>query len=331
MREEQPHEKGAMPVISVVIPSRQRPTLLVAAIQSVLLQKRDDLELIVVLDGDTTGSAEAVRQAFPNEGCLRILENATPTGLSAARNQGVDAARGAWIAFLDDDDTWLPGKLDKQMALALRSCYPEPVVTGQLDVKSGGEFMICPSGPPTQPISEYLFVQRSFFGGPGLVATQAMLAPRSLLLRVRFDESLVKHQGSDWALRAGQEPTVGFEFVAEPVAIYNCEPGRTRMTESEGWRYSLAWARSRAALMTSKAYAGFLLSHVNSSAIRERDWRAAFPIFIEAIRRGPPSAIDFLRALYAWGPKLRIGSFVRKWFYGRSERSRPGKAPSGLR
>ncbi len=331
MREEQPHEKGAMPVISVVIPSRQRPTLLVAAIQSVLLQERDDLELIVVLDDDTTGSAEAVRQAFPNEGCLRILENAERMGGSAARNRGVEAARGQWIAFLDDDDTWLPGKLDKQMPLALQSRYPEPVVTGQLRVNGGSGFLVCPSERPTRPISEYLFVRKGLFDGPGLVDSSTTLAPRSLLLRVRFSEGVVKHESSDWALRAGQEPTVGFEFVAEPVAIYNCEPGRTRMTESEGWRYSLAWARSRAALMTPKAYAGFLLSHVNSAAIRERDWRAAFPIFIEAIRRGPPSAIDFLRALYAWGPKLRIGSFVRKWLYGRSERSRPGKAPSGLR
>jgi glycosyltransferase involved in cell wall biosynthesis len=318
-------------VISVIIPSRQRPALLLAAIQSVLMQKRDDLEIIVVLDGDTVGSAEAVRQAYTNETRLRILENATPSGLSAARNQGVAAARGDWVAFLDDDDTWLPGKLNKQMALALQSRYPEPVVTGQLDVKAGREFMICPSGPPTQPISEYLFVQRSFFGGPGLIAVTTILAPRALLQRVRFDESEVKHQGSDWGLRVGHEPTVGFEFVPEPVAIYNCETSDERVSESRGWRYSLEFARSRKALMTRKAYAGFLLSHVNSSAVRERDWQAAFLIFAEAIRQGPPSIIDFLRALYAWGPKLHIGSLVRKRLYKRSQRSPLDKAQSALR
>src|SRR5215471_11045546 len=107
------------PAISVVIPSRQRPPMLLKCVESVLAQTWQDLEIIVVLDGDTAGSAELLRSHFYGEPRIRILESAERQGASVARNRGVQAARGKWIAFQDDDDTWLPEKLEKQMARAL--------------------------------------------------------------------------------------------------------------------------------------------------------------------------------------------------------------------
>src|SRR5258708_40034932 len=79
-------------LISVVIPSRQRPALLVQAVQSVLDQKRDHFGVIVVLDGDTAGSAETLQEHFPEAHRLRIVTIATHQVVSVARNLGVPTA-----------------------------------------------------------------------------------------------------------------------------------------------------------------------------------------------------------------------------------------------
>ncbi len=302
---------GDTPLVSVVIPSRQRPALLLAAVQSALEQKRDDLEIIVVLDGDCAGSAEALRRAFPEDTRIRILENTERRGAPVARNQGIAAARGAWIAHLDDDDTWLPGKIDKQLACALASRYPEPVVTCQFFARTGGVDHIYRIPPPTLPMSEYLFVRTGLFGGTGSVFPSIVLAPRSLLLRVPFIEP--KHEDCEWAMRASQEPTVGWEFVAEPLAIWNCDSdGRERITTSWNWRYSLEFARSHKSLMTRRAYAGFILSRCTIAAVHQKEWRAFFPIFAETFRCGSVRVADLVPAMYASLGASTPGRWLKK-------------------
>ena len=301
---------NGLPLISVVIPSRQRPALLVQAVQSVLDQKRNDFEVIVVLDGDTAGSAETLQERFPEEHRLRILTIATHQGVSVARNLGVEAARGQWIAFHDDDDQWLPGKLDKQMAAALASRHTEPVVTCQLLVvgtksASPDKPIIWPDRAPTLPMCEYLYSRKGFRGEAGVLTPPTVLAPRSLCLRVLSTPGLPKHEDGEWAMLIAEEPTVGFEFVAEPLVIYNCEPdGRERITGYEDWRFSLNFARSRRWLLTSRAYAGFVLSRCVGAAASRRCWKAIVPLFFEAFRRGSPAAADILGALEACARSL---------------------------
>lgn len=310
---------GATPLISVVIPSRQRPALLIAAVQSVLEQRRDDFEIIVVLDGDTAGSAQVLREHFPGDERIRIVTIATRQGVSVARNQGVAAARGKWIAFHDDDDTWLPEKLDKQMAMAEASHYPEPVVTCQLSV--GGK-LIWPSRPPTRPMSEYLYSRKGFPGDAGVFTPPTVLAPHSLCSRVPFTPGLPRHEDGEWAMLISEESTVGFEFVAEPLVIYNCEPdGRERITGFYDWRYSLEFARSRKQLLTSRAYAGFVLSRCVEAACHSRAWSATLPLFFEAFRRGSPSVADLAGAL-----DLCWRSLVRSMLYALRLRKRPTAA-----
>ncbi len=95
---------------SVIIPSFNRAPLLARAIESVFSQSLAPREIIVVDDGSTDGTRELMLHRFPQ--CRYIHQ--PNRGVSSARNRGIAAAAGEWIAFLDSDDEWLPSKLAAQ-------------------------------------------------------------------------------------------------------------------------------------------------------------------------------------------------------------------------
>ncbi|MDP3856722.1 MAG: glycosyltransferase family 2 protein [Stagnimonas sp.] len=101
------------PRISVVLPTHNRAATLERAVHSVLDQSFADIELIVVDDGSTDGSVEALAKTIVDPR-LRCLRNPASGGPGAARNLGIAQARADWIAFQDSDDLWLPHKLQRQ-------------------------------------------------------------------------------------------------------------------------------------------------------------------------------------------------------------------------
>lgn len=118
-------------LVSVVIPVFNRAHTLHRAIDSVRMQDVTDWELIVVDDGSTDGSADI--PASYGDARIRSIRHDTNRGAAAARNTGVRAARGRYIAFLDSDDEWLPGKLRAQLdAMERGADAPQALCTGFL-------------------------------------------------------------------------------------------------------------------------------------------------------------------------------------------------------
>src|SRR5438445_11739690 len=101
-------------LVSVVIPTLDRPRLLLRAIDSVLRQTHQDIEVIVVVDRPSGDIVSAIQSV--NDPRLRLVVNSYSLTAGGARNTGADHATGEWIAFLDDDDAWLPEKLERQLA-----------------------------------------------------------------------------------------------------------------------------------------------------------------------------------------------------------------------
>ena len=101
------------PIVSVIIPTYNRAALLPRAIRSVLNQSFQDFELIIVNDGSTDNTEEVVKSFEDNK--IRYIRHEKNRGGSAARNTGIKAAQGQYIGLLDDDDEWLPEKLEKQI------------------------------------------------------------------------------------------------------------------------------------------------------------------------------------------------------------------------
>jgi glycosyltransferase involved in cell wall biosynthesis len=118
------------PLLSVVIPTWNRAHLVCEAVESARAQRPGTVEVIVVDDGSTDGTAELLERRFGSE--ARLLRMPERGGPGAARNAGVRVATGELLAFLDSDDLWLPGKLDAELRMFERFPDAEAVITDSL-------------------------------------------------------------------------------------------------------------------------------------------------------------------------------------------------------
>jgi len=105
------------PLVSVIVPAWNAAEVLGEALESVRCQTYQQLEVLVVDDGSTDGTAEVARRFCAPDSRFHLIRQEN-LGVSAARNAGIRQAHGEWIAFLDADDVWLPEKLNRQLALA---------------------------------------------------------------------------------------------------------------------------------------------------------------------------------------------------------------------
>src|SRR5205823_7200138 len=136
-----PAALGTEPKFSVIIPTFNRATLVLEAVESVLAQTYGNFELIVVDDGSTDDTVERLRRIVDRRLSIVTISHG---GVSTARNAGIAVASGALISFLDSDDLWLPHKLASEVDFLVR--HPEVgVVFGDLEKYDGvqhvGSFM----------------------------------------------------------------------------------------------------------------------------------------------------------------------------------------------
>jgi hypothetical protein len=111
-------EKGAQPAVTVVMPAFNSARTLRDSAQSVLDQTLDSLELIIIDDASTDDTTTVAEELAGRDARVKLVSRATQGGPAAARNTGIAAARGRYLAFCDADDLWLPTKLERQLKLA---------------------------------------------------------------------------------------------------------------------------------------------------------------------------------------------------------------------
>src|SRR5580658_11080358 len=121
--------------LSVVIPTWNRAALVGEAVESALGQEGGDLEVIVVDDGSTDGTAEFIERRFGKS--VKLLRMAMRSGVGAARNEGVSQATGDLLSFLDSDDLWLPGKLKAELDVLERFPDVETIVSDSRCIADG--------------------------------------------------------------------------------------------------------------------------------------------------------------------------------------------------
>lgn len=200
------------PTVSVVIPTLHRPSILISSLRTVLDQTFDDFEVIVVIDGPDDATARALDRVDDER--LHVIAREVNGGCSLARNVGMDAARGAWVAMLDDDDLWRPDKLELQLALA---------------EQTGARWIMCDSVNFESHTGEVLSHHRlgdlsdlpeRFVGGNPLHgAPSATLIDRALLREVGgFDVELLANEDFDlWVRLSAESDCVN---VDQPLVAY---------------------------------------------------------------------------------------------------------------
>ncbi len=207
------------PRVSIVLPTHRRPRHLARAIATVRAQTITDWELIVVDDNDPlhperlhTEQALARHVGDPR---IRFLRHDDNRGGSAARNTGIRAARGAWIAFLDDDDEWHASKLERQLELAADSTADVALVYCRIHERhvGTGRESVYRSEPDKCNVRD-LF-RRNHIGGTSCVMCRA----DALHAVGLFDEALASRQDIDLYVRlAGR---YSFAFVDAALVTMN--------------------------------------------------------------------------------------------------------------
>jgi len=233
------------PLVSVVIPNFNREAELQRAVDSVLAQDYPAVEVVIADDAST----RPIRLALPPAAEERVHWARLPRnrGGATARNAGIDAAKGALVAFLDSDDVWTADKLSRQVALyQADGCPQDAVYYSQVVLDRGHETLVLPERPlrHDEGIGDYLFPWRG-----NLIQTSSLLMARSLAARVRFTDDLRIHQDIDFCLRL-QQAGARFRFQALPLTRWHADDRTDRMSNNPKFLLSLGWLETTHAMLS---------------------------------------------------------------------------------
>ncbi len=277
-----------MSLVSVIIPTIRRPLLVRRAIASVQAQTHCDIEIIVVIDGPDQATVESL--AGIAEPRLRVIQNPVSLCAGGARNVGAREAKGEWLAFLDDDDEWLPEKLERQ--LAGRVSADPVIVTCRCTVENATGRHVWPHRlyDSMQPVDEYLYVPHKPGRGQTYLATPTFLLPAWLFAKSGFGDTR-QDEDTTLLLRLTKRFDAKIVMLAEALVVVHESPAES-LGFNFRWRDSLAWADSMDDLITPKAYAGYCLIMLGSQAAKNGDL-GAIPILLgRAMRRGAPTLMQ---------------------------------------
>ncbi len=198
------------PRVSVIIPTYNRAHLIERAIQTVLSQTYQDLEIIVVDDGSSDNTEEVVMTLKDER--IRYIRHEENKGAPAARNTGIQAAKGDYIAFQDSDDEWLPQKLEKQMKVfETVSAKVGVVYTGFLRIENDKKEYI----PYLWVTKKEGDIHKELLKG-SFITTPAILVRKECFKKAgMFDERLPRLQ--DWELVLRLSKYYDFKFIDEPL------------------------------------------------------------------------------------------------------------------
>jgi glycosyltransferase involved in cell wall biosynthesis len=210
---------GAGPLVSVVLPTYNRAATLPRAISSILHQGYDNLEILVIDDGSTDNTTEAMaRITDPRVRYVPLEKN---MGASRARNAGLRLARGDYIAFQDSDDEWLAGKLEKQLKAALEkgpgpvSVFHPKIMYGCDERANYGKYRVCclPAIDTSSPPDFHQLVHQI-----NIISPQTLLISRAALDKVGpFDERLVNN--NDWGFAIDIVYNTDVVYLDEPLVM----------------------------------------------------------------------------------------------------------------
>jgi glycosyltransferase involved in cell wall biosynthesis len=304
---------------SVVIPTRDRPDWLPRALLSALSQRGASAEVIVVDDG----SERPVLERLTAEGRkrIRVIRHEAPRGIAAARNSGIEAASGTWVAFLDDDDLWAPTKLDRLLGLAQES---------DADLAFSGGVFIDGAGQVLGALEPGPFEQAADLHRALLAANVIPFSCSNVIARTEaaraisgFDDRFVHLADWDFLIRLSEAG--GATATPEPLVAYTLHSGNLHLEEAmvpEDLALLESKHQSRRTELGVSIDRSFLLEWRANASARAGDHRRAALAYAQlGWRRRRPGQI-------ARAAAIGIGG---SWAVALGRRVRPGGEHAGIR
>lgn len=289
---------GPNPTVSVVIPTYDRPEMLREAIESVLDQTYDPIELVVVDDGSPT-SARSIVESLEGDAVFHRFDH--NRGANVARNEGIRLSSGEYVAFLDDDDRWEPQKLARQVAALEADDSLGVSYTGQR--YSGGRTSVKREVPSIAGDAT-----RELFAGQYVITFSCLLVRRGAIREAGYpDPELPILQDREWLLRLSQHTKLA--AIEAPLVLRRVgghEQISDRYEELRDIAYPRIYARHRRAagdigLRCRLQFKASLLAWIGSFALYSRRYRDARWFLFAAFCRWPFSPSVFLRLVVSLG------------------------------
>ncbi|WP_193748674.1 glycosyltransferase family 2 protein [Gordonia amicalis] len=268
--------------VSAIIPSTGRAEL-AAAVNSVVSQTIA-VRPIVVLDRPEMESS--VRSMLSSVDCLLVVTEGL--GGAGARNVGIDRADTEFVAFLDDDDSWLPMKTEVQLEqLGASASRRVLAASGMRFIRSRDEIVIPRRVPVSRDIGSYLVQRPRLRFGDNCVQSSSLLLRREFAQDVGWDVALKKHQDWDFIIRALEYESSELAWTSSPlVNVRQGTPGSISRTRS--WRDSLLFFEKHREHMSSRACADFLWTQILRSSFATGD-AAGIRFFVSRMGDGVPN------------------------------------------
>lgn len=251
------------------------------------------VELVLVIDGPAGTTVPPDVLAL----CDQVHYTGGGAGAAEARNIGVDRANGDFVAYLDDDDVWLPQKIENQLKAALDSRNPgATIVSCRARQRANGGTELSPPVPAkafrgkltTESVSNYLFRRRSPSVTRNAIFLPTLLVPRSIAKAFPWNAELKRHQDWDWLLRVAERDEFDLVQLDEDLAIVTVGSAGS-ISAGTDWESSLHWLRDRRYLFTREAYVDFACGQSLRIALHSRSLRGILSVVREVSGTGRPS------------------------------------------
>lgn len=265
------------------------------AIASAISQEDVQIQVVVCLNGP--GADYEIDFPIEWNNKVILIRDKVISNANAARNACLNVARGEYVAFLDDDDYWLPQKLKKQIQISREFRSQNWLITSSAFDKHEGGVIFPKYGikPDENPI-QYLFVRKHIRNTHPTLLTSSWFGPKSLFIRNSFDESTQVHQDWEWLIRTYTKDNIVIRNLEEPMVVYGSDVNTNTESRTD-WNSSLEWILKLRPYMTKEQIGSFIINVVHSRCLKKSTSFKSIKIFFLAFKYGAPNVKSILSAI----------------------------------
>lgn len=270
---------------TVVIPCFCGSSTIARALDSLVNQSYPNFEVVLIDDASTDyDKTSSIIKKYQDRLKITVLRNSTNMNGAYSRNRGIMAAQGEYIAFLDSDDSWVSNRLESALNLINNIKTEKFILYGRFELiqhHAKGAIL------PLRPIKKNELVSEYVFAAGQLMQTSTFICPANIAKDLMFDESLTRHQDSDFMMRA-QSKGINIIYQNKKCASYYIKPAEVTDRIRSGrinTEFCATWLKNKQNYFNKTSRAGYNLTVTSRISYLENNKLNAYLIFLSSILR----------------------------------------------